>query len=218
MWPNESAAYREHRDRLSTAESQLRAKSEEVAALRRQLPRGGKTGQDYLFAEAQGGAPVRLSELFAPGKDTLFLYSFMFKPGAKQPCPMCTSLLDSLNGAAPHVAQRINLAVVAKASAQELSRYASARGWNNLRLLSSGDTTYNRDYGAEDDKGDQWPMLHVFTRNDGETRHFWASELFGRKDASWQGHPRHADQIWPLWNIFDLTPEGRGDFFPKIAY
>ena len=30
---------------------------------------------------------------------------------------------------------------------------------------------------------------------------------------------RHVDMIWPLWNLFDLTPEGRGgNWFPRLSY
>ena len=47
---------------------------------------------------------------------------------------------------------------------------------------------------------------------------FWGSELFGYKgDLAWQGHARHVDAIWPLWNVLDLTPQGRGtDWYPKV--
>ncbi len=27
---------------------------------------------------------------------------------------------------------------------------------------------------------------------------------------------RHMDMMWPLWNILDLTPEGRGTGYPDI--
>jgi len=31
--------------------------------------------------------------------------------------------------------------------------------------------------------------------------------------------PRHVDPIWPLWNLFDFTPEGRGtNWYPKLSY
>jgi len=30
---------------------------------------------------------------------------------------------------------------------------------------------------------------------------------------------RHVDLVWPLWNLFDYTSEGRGtDWNPKLAY
>ena len=31
--------------------------------------------------------------------------------------------------------------------------------------------------------------------------------------------PRHVDTIWPLWNLLDLTPGGRGEgWYPKLSY
>jgi len=30
---------------------------------------------------------------------------------------------------------------------------------------------------------------------------------------------RDVDSIWPLWNVLDLTPEGRGaTFHPRLSY
>ena len=218
MWPNETPKYRQARDKLVNAEARLRAEAEAVAELRRELPDGGAAKQDYEFTDASSGKPVRLSQLFATGKNSLFLYNFMFAPG-KDPCPMCTSLLDGLNGQAPHLSQRINVAAVAKAKPGELRAFSKKRGWKNLRLLSSHANSYNRDYRGETPQGEQNPMMHVWTRRGGEVRHFWASELFGHKGGDWTLQPRHADAIWPLWNVLDLTPEGRGkNWYPKLAY
>jgi predicted dithiol-disulfide oxidoreductase (DUF899 family) len=48
---------------------------------------------------------VRLSELFADGKDTLFLYSFMYGPKMEAACPSCTSIIDALDGQVRHLTQ-----------------------------------------------------------------------------------------------------------------
>src|SRR3954447_8671770 len=80
-FPGESAEYRAARDRLLAEEAELRRAMERVAAARRELPAGGAVPEDYVFEEAgPDGAPVsvRLSELFAPGQDSLVIYSFMF--------------------------------------------------------------------------------------------------------------------------------------------
>jgi predicted dithiol-disulfide oxidoreductase (DUF899 family) len=179
---------------------------------------------------------VRLSELFAPGEDSLVIYSMMFprdpgdeRPGpeggqtallplAEGPCPSCTALLDQLEGAAEHVSQRVNLAVVGKAPLRRILAFAGERGWRRLRLLSSARTTYNRDYFAETAEGHRRPMLNVFHR-DGETiRHFWASELFCAPTEPGQD-PRHVGTIEPLWNLYDLTPAGRGtDWDEQLSY
>lgn len=217
-FPNESTAYRTARDALLAAEAALREQTEAVAALRRALPPGGAAPDDYRFTQAAGDRPVRLSELFGAGQDTLVLYSYMFGPTASAPCPLCTSMLDSLDGAAPHIGQHVGLAVVAKASASRLAEVAASRGWRHLRLLSSGGTRYNADYLAEDADGNQWPMLNVFRRTDAGIHHAWGSELFYAARAPGQ-HTRHVDSIWPLWNVLDLTPGGRHPtWLPALAY
>jgi predicted dithiol-disulfide oxidoreductase (DUF899 family) len=80
-FPGESAEYREARDRLLVREIELRREMEAVAAARRELPPGGVVPEDYVFqGKAADGNPVevRMSELFAPGKDSLVIYNFMF--------------------------------------------------------------------------------------------------------------------------------------------
>ena len=80
-FPGESPEYRVARDRLLEEEVELRRAMEAVAVARRGLPPGGPIPEDYVFQGAgDDGAPtdVRLSELFAPGKDSLVIYSFMF--------------------------------------------------------------------------------------------------------------------------------------------
>lgn len=220
-FPGESPAYRAARDRLLEQELELRRATEAVAAARRDLPPGGAVPQDYAFAEAgpDGTATsVRLSELFAPDKDTLAIYSFMFGPEMEEACPSCTSFLDAFDGAAEHISQRVNLAVVARSPLPRILAHATERGWRRLRLLSSADNAYNRDYFGETAEGSQIPMLNVFRRDGEAIRHTWGSELvFAPTDAGQD--PRHADSIDPQWNLFDFTPDGRGtDWYPRLRY
>jgi predicted dithiol-disulfide oxidoreductase (DUF899 family) len=238
-FPGESAEYRAARDRLLEQEIELRRAMEAVAAARRRLPPGGVVPEDYVFqGAASDGAPtdVRLSELFAPGRDSLVIYSFMFprdpsdeRPGpgggeaallplAEGPCPSCVAMLDQLDGAAEHASQHVNLAVVAKAPLARVLAFAEERGWPRLRLLSAAANSYNRAYHAETAEGHQRPMLNVFHR-DGETiRHFWGSELFYAPTDPGQD-PRHVGTLEPVWNLFDLTPEGRPpDWDEQLSY
>jgi predicted dithiol-disulfide oxidoreductase (DUF899 family) len=215
QFPNESMKYRAKRNELLRAEMDLRTHVERVAALRRKLPLGGEVREDYVFEGADG--PVTLSELF--GKhDTLVLYNFMYGPRMKDACPMCTAMLDSLNGAAEHLGQRVGLAVVAKSPTERIADFARERGWDQLRLVSSADNSFNRDYQGETANGDQMPMLHVFTRRNGKIHQVWSSEMLFPPSGRGQ-HSRHIDMIWPLWNVLDLTPEGRGsDWIPRLSY
>jgi predicted dithiol-disulfide oxidoreductase (DUF899 family) len=228
-FPGESAEYRAARDRLLEQEIEVRRAMEALAAARRRLPAGGAVPQDYVFQGAGAdGAPadVRLSELFAPGRDSLAIYSFMFprdsgdqRPGpttgetarlplGEGPCPSCVALLDQLEGAAEHATQHVNLVVVAKAPLPRLLAFGAERGWRRLRLLSSADNTYNPDYHAETASGAQRPMLTVFHRDADAIRHFWSSELFYAPSDPGQ-EPRHVGTLEPIWNLFDLMPEGR---------
>jgi predicted dithiol-disulfide oxidoreductase (DUF899 family) len=105
---------------------------------------------------------------------------------------------------------------VAKSPLPRIVTFAEERGWRRLRLLSSAGNTYNRDYLAETAQGSQMPMLNVFHR-DGETiRHFWGAELLYAPAEPGQEY-RHVGTIEPLWNIFDLTPEGRGTRLGRAA-
>ena len=235
----ESAEYRAARDRLLHREIELRRAIESLAEARRELPPGPVVPEDYVFQGAGvDGAPtdVRLSELFAPGKDSLVIYNFMFprysgdeRPGPPDgqtallplqegPCPSCTALLDQLDGATEHVSQRINLAVVARSPLPRILTFAEERGWRRLRLLSSAGNNFKRDYHGETAEGDQMPMLNVFHRDGDVIRHFWSTELLYAPTDAGQD-PRHVGTLEPLWNLFDLTPEGRpSDWEEQLSY
>jgi predicted dithiol-disulfide oxidoreductase (DUF899 family) len=238
--PNESTEYRRARARLLDDEIALRRAMESVAAARRALPPGGEVPEDYLFDGLdQAGQPgkLRLSALFADNTDTLVVYHFMFPrhvtddrpqpasgslkdvPKMEGPCPSCTALLDQLDGAAAHLeATGVNFAVVAKAPLDRAVAFARDRGWDRLRMLSASGNTFKRDYGGEDADGQQMPMLSVFQRGgDGRIRHFWSSELLYAPADPGQD-PRHVGTIEPVWNLFDLTPEGRPDFDEQLSY
>jgi predicted dithiol-disulfide oxidoreductase (DUF899 family) len=240
VFPGESPEYRAARERLLEQEIELRRAMEAVAATRRRLPPGGVIPEDYVFgeADADGAATdVRLSELFAPaGDSSLVIYNFMFprdyrddRPGpasgrtallplAECPCPSCVALLDQLDGAAWHATRRVNFAVVAKTPLSRLHTFAEERGWRHLRLLSSAGNTYNRDYLGETADGSQMPMLNVFERDGDTIRHFWGAELTYAPADPGQDH-RSVGTLEPLWNLFDLTREGRPvDWDEQLQY
>jgi predicted dithiol-disulfide oxidoreductase (DUF899 family) len=238
-FPGESPEYRAARDRLLEQEIELRRATEALAAARRELPPGGEIREDYVFQGAGAdGAPtdLKMSELFAPGKDSLLIYTFMFprdpgdeRPGpesgqtallplAEGPCPSCVALLDQLDGSVEHAGEHLNFAVVAKAPLPRILAFAEERDWRQLRLISSAANTYNRDYNAETAEGAQRPMLNVFHRDGQAIRHFWGSELFYAPTDPGQD-PRHVGPLEPVWNLFDLTPEGRPiDWDEQLSY
>jgi predicted dithiol-disulfide oxidoreductase (DUF899 family) len=228
--PNESDEYRRARRNLLAKEIELKRAMEAVSAARRELPPGGLVPEDYVFAglSPEGkAAKVKLSELFAPGKDSLITYSFMFprypkdnRPGPTKgatarlkreegPCPSCTGFLDALDGATQHVeAAGFNFVVIAKAPIERLITFAKDRQWHGLRLLSTAGNNFTRDYHAQTPGGHQMPMITVFHRTSDGIRHFWSSEMFYAESDPGQD-PRHTGTIEPVWNLFDLTRDGR---------
>lgn len=219
--PNESAAYRQARKALLAEEIELRRHIARVAAMRRALPPGGEVKGDYQFlgeaSSVQGANPVLFSDLFGD-KDTLFVYNWMYGPKRARPCPMCTALLSSLNGNADHIRQRIALAVVALSPIERQVAFKVERGWKNLPLYCDVNGRFSQDYHAIMTDGTDTAAINLFTRRDGTIRHFWGAET-GTVPADPGEDPTTAPDLMPLWNVLDLTPEGRGtDWYPKITY
>ena len=219
---NESPEYLSKREEVRLAEIELMKQRERVAELRRQLPKGA-TLQDYEFLEGPasldtGDEPVRkvrLSELFTAPDRSLVIYQFMFGKKQTVPCPMCTAWIDSFNGIAHHLAQNIDVAIVAAADVPTLRAHARNRGWDKLRLLSAGESTFKYDLGSEDREGNQDSTISVITRDsDGTLRHFYSAHP--RLDHDIQ--ERGIDECVPIWNILDLTPQGRGTFYASLDY
>lgn len=210
-FPNESAAYREARQQLLAEEIELRRQIERVAELRRQLPPGGEVEQTYTFEGETG--PVSLQDLFGD-KDTLVLYSYMFGPQRKAPCPMCTSFMKTWDHKIADLQQRIAIAFVARSPIGRLVDDRNQRGFTNLPVLSDADGRYTRDYVHPEDA--DVPGYNVFTRRDGTVRHFWAGEMRSGDPGQ---DPRGAPDLDPLWAILDTTPEGRGaTWYPSLSY
>lgn len=238
-FPNEAQAYRSARDALLAKEIRLRRQMESVAFELRGLPPGGEIPEDYVFGCIGGdGKPATagMSELFEGG-DTLMLYHYMFprhagdsrrgpsrgefarRPLNEGPCPSCTALIDSWDGAARHFeGLGGKLAVVAKAPIEDVAAFARERGWKHIRLLSAAKNSFRRDYGGEDADGRPIPMMNVFRRwPDGRIRLHWASELlYAPRDPGQE--PRHLGTVEPIWTLFDLTPSGRPAADEQLEY
>ena len=101
----------------------------------------------YAF-EGESG-PVNLADLFGD-KQTLAIYSYMYGPQRKQPCPMCTSLLSAWDGEVKHIEQRIALVAVARSPIQRLVAFKKERGWRDLKVFSDGSGDYTPDYVSAD--------------------------------------------------------------------
>ena len=233
-FPNESTAYRAARAALLDDEIALRRQIEAVAAKRRALPPGGTVPEEYAFERIgafQRPEPVTLSDLFGD-RPSIILYSFMFGSERDNPCPGCTHLLDAIDGSARHVGQRAPRYIVAKSPIARLEAWAKARRWPHLVFLSDIDGRYSADYYGDTSRltdakrtergmkpGEDWDetIFNIFQKDGEAIRHVWASELaFAPEDPG--QHHRAGDLVDPLWGLLDMTPEGRGTFFPSLNY
>ena len=126
---------------------------------------------------------------------------------------MCNMWADSYNAVAPPRRRSREYILVASA-VREIQEMGQGPRLGYIRMLSSYGTTFNRDFDAEDEDGDQMPVISVFTRDKkGVIRHFYSKcAMLDEKNF------RGIDLLSPVWNLFDLLPSGRKDWLPKYAY
>ena len=136
-----------------------------------------------------------------------------FMHGKKQAEP-CTMWADGYNGIVPHLRRRMNFSVLITGNIESFTNFAESRGWDHLRLVSAADSDFKQRVGFETEDGGQFPGLSVFVREaDRSLRHFYSqSALMG--DDKFRG----LDLLSPVWDFLDVTPDGRGDWFPKKEY
>jgi predicted dithiol-disulfide oxidoreductase (DUF899 family)/uncharacterized protein YndB with AHSA1/START domain len=196
---------------LLSEEIALKDHVERVAAMRRTLPLGPPIVAEYPL-HGQNGKAATLAELFGD-KDELLVYHLMFAPEDDAPCRMCAMWVDGFNAIAPHVRQRAEFVVIAKAPIDKLESYAKKRGWDTIRLFSSYGTDFQGDFNAEDDEGDQLAVISAFRRENGMIYHFYQKSA-NLDDNNYRG----IDLLSPVWNLLDLLPSGRGDWYPSNSY
>jgi predicted dithiol-disulfide oxidoreductase (DUF899 family) len=208
---NATREYREARARLHQAEKRLIDQMESVAAMRRALPEGPEV-PDYNFVGLDGA--MKLSSLFAPGREPyLVMWHLMYWSDEDEFCPSCSAWIDGLNGAAPHVEQRVNFAVATRAPIERLAQWGVQRGWNRIRLLSDVDASLPIAISAQESNGDPVATIAVFSKRNGTLRHVYTAH------ATEEGKPaRGLDLLAPVWHVFDLVPSGRGEFNPSNEY
>ena len=123
--------------------------------------------------------------------------------------------IDGYNGVAQHLSQSVDFAIAAAADLPMLRQHARNRAWRNLRLLSCGESTFKYDLRSEDAEGAQDSTISVFTRDrDGTLRHAYSAHPWIAEDVKERG----IDLLTPVYNMLDLTPQGREDWYAKLVY
>ncbi|MFI9382750.1 DUF899 family protein [Kutzneria sp. NPDC052558] len=206
----ETDEYTKAREELRLAEIELMRHRERVAQQRRDLP-PGPVLPDYVFRSGDG--PVTFEELVTDRP--LIVYHLMYGKKQTTPCPMCTMWIDGFNGVAQHIARNVDFAVVAAAEPDDLRRFGRERGWDQLRLLSAGDSTFKLDLRSEDEEGNQDSTVSVFARDaEGRIRHHYTAHPRMAEDIQERG----IDLLAPVWHLLDLSPAGRGDWYAGLDY
>ena len=218
MVAGESRAYAEARERLLAEEIEVRRQVEALAEQRRALPPGPVIEKNYRFIDPTGNE-VGLADIFGD-KDVLLTYFWMYGPQRPRPCPMCTAFLGPLDANAADLEQRIAVAVFGRSPVERQFAFKLERGWRNLKFYQTVGDDFALDFGGFDPKsGWEFPQLVVFKKEpNGKVRLFWMGEIsFEMADPGQD--PRGSPDPVPLWNMLDLTPEGRGaDWYPKLEY
>jgi predicted dithiol-disulfide oxidoreductase (DUF899 family) len=127
---------------LLEAEKALTRRSDELVRQRQALP-WVRVDKDYRFETEKGTAT--LPDLFE-GRSQLLVYHFMYGPDYKAGCPSCSSIADSFNGFAVHLAQHdVMLTAVSRASIDKLAAYKRRMGWS-FPWASSHSNDFNFDF------------------------------------------------------------------------
>jgi predicted dithiol-disulfide oxidoreductase (DUF899 family) len=143
------------RQELLAREKELTRRNEELARERRELP-WVPIDKEYRF-ETDDGTKT-LPELF-DGRSQLAMYHFMFGPEYDAGCPVCTSMMDTMNGAVPHLRARdVTFTCVSRAPLEKLQAYKRRMGWE-VPWASSADTDFNFDFDVSHTEEEVAPML-----------------------------------------------------------
>ncbi len=181
---------------INSLEKEIFEKKLLLAELKRNQPR--EEISDYPLTNSDGEI-VRLSEMFG-SQDELILIHNMGKD-----CNYCTMWADGFNGIVRHLENRVGFAVVSPDHPETMKKFASRRNWK-FKLYSGKGSPFIKDMGFEDEKGDYWPGVSTFMKDNGRIYRV-ARDFFGPHD-----------NYCSAWHLFDLLPRGADNWQPKSEY
>ena len=204
----------ESRKALLKEEKEFTRLRDQLAARRRELP-WVKVDQKYVFEDAFG--PVALADLFE-NQSQLLVYHFMYAPEWTQGCKSCSLLADHFDPAIVHLRHRdTNMIAVSRAPVDKLIQFRNRMGWS-FRWVSSGNNTFNRDYGVYFTEQERQSGLAVYNY---DSPPFPISDLPGlsvfrrEKDGNifhtYSTYARGLDIFLNVYNLLDVTPKGRDE-------
>ncbi|MGH2743271.1 MAG: DUF899 domain-containing protein [Thermoleophilaceae bacterium] len=179
-------AWQAAREGLLVKEKEATRARDALAAERRRLPMVRFDG-DYVFDGPDGRAG--LLDLF-DGRRRLIVYHYMF-PAGGEPCDGCAMFVDNMGHRAHLLARDTSLALVSRASQDEIQPFRRRMGWSAPWYSTVGED-FNADCGIGTGFG-----LSVFLRERDEVlRTYFTSG-------------RGVEALGSNWTFLDLTPRGR---------
>src|SRR5262245_51957674 len=120
---------------LLKAEKEHTRRSDDLARQRQELP-WVRIEKQYRFETDEGSAS--LADLFR-GRSQLLVYHHMFGPDYKAGCATCSTIADSFDGFAIHLANHdVMLWAVSRAPLAKLQTYKRRMGWSFPWASSAG--------------------------------------------------------------------------------
>ena len=185
---------------IAAAHEELQRAQQKLAGLRRSA--APEPVQDYELRSA--GGTVRLSEMFDDKQDLILVHNM----GAG--CPYCTMWADEFNGVLHHLQDRAAFAVVSPNSPKVQQNLAGKRGWR-FPMYSAEGSTFVKDMGFQAEDGQFMdgyaPGVSVFRKNGDGSIVRVSRDFFGP-----------GDPYCGVWHLFDLLPDGPGDWSPQFDY
>ena len=217
---------------LLKAEKELTQRSDEVAQLRQVLP-WVAIEKEYMFDTEEGSAT--LAELFR-GRSQLLIYHFMFGPEYEAGCPSCSSIADSFNPVAVHLANHdVMLWAVSRAPIAKLAGYKRRMGWT-FPWASAFANDFNADFNVSFTEEQQRKGIEYNYRREnglsGELKQNQFATMCGTDTATflrerpgisafvreggviyhtYSAFSRGVDGVWGMYQWLDRAPKGRNE-------
>ena len=185
-----------------------------LSADRRRLPMV-KVETSYMFDTADGRRS--LADLFE-GRSQLIVYHFMMGPGWAEGCPSCSFLMDHLDGALPHLANRdVTLVAVSRAPLAEIDAFKRRMGWQ-FPWVSSYGTAFNRDFHVSFTKDEVASgKMHynyveqLFPSEEGPGFSVFVTNAQGDIFHTYSTYGRGGESVLGTYHLLDLVPKGRDE-------
>ena len=185
-----------------------------LSAERRRLPMV-KVESPYMFETPDGRRS--LGDLFA-GRNQLVVYHFMMGPGWVEGCPSCSFLVDHVDGAVAHLADRdVTLVAVSRAPLAEIEAFKRRMGWR-FTWVSSYGTDFNWDYHVSFTKDEvaQGKMHYnyderLFPSEEGPGFSVFLKNAAGDIFHTYSTYGRGGEIVLGTYHLLDIVPKGRDE-------